>query len=69
MSKLADKLRKMGIYNTVEAEREQCAERVRLVSRIERLRGLCKTAVGMLHDAGRDDDAEVISELIGDMEV
>lgn len=37
-------------------------------ARIESLRGLCKTAVGMLRDADRDADAETIAALIGDME-
>lgn len=43
-------------------------DRKRLIDRVERLRGLCKTAVGMLRDAGRDADAELIHGLIGDME-
>jgi hypothetical protein len=34
--------------------REAADELTRLVDRVERLRGLCKSAVGMLHDAGRD---------------
>jgi len=40
----------------------------RLVARVERLRGLCKTAIGMLHDADRTSDAEKIHALVGDME-
>ena len=45
----------------------QC-ELERMRDRIESLRGLCKTAVGMLRDAGRDQDAETIAARIGDME-
>lgn len=48
--------------------REAADELTRLVDRVERLRGLCKSAVGMLHDAGRDTDADEIRALIGDME-
>ena len=44
------------------------AEIGRLVHRVERLRGLCKTSVGMLRDAGRDADADCVHALIGDME-
>ena len=40
----------------------------RLRRRVEKLRGLCKTAVGMLHDCEAHDDAQRISKLIGDME-
>ena len=43
-------------------------DRKRLIDRVERLRGLAKTAVGMLRDAGRDADAEIIYGYIGDME-
>jgi O-succinylbenzoate synthase len=43
-------------------------ETLRLRTRVEALRGLCKTAVGMLRDADRTKDAETIHALIGDME-
>lgn len=53
----------------MSAEREAFeAEIARLVNRVERLRGLCKTAVGMLRDAECDRDADRIAALIGDME-
>ena len=41
---------------------------IRMRGRIESLRGLLKTAVGMLHDSGRDADADEIHALIVDME-
>jgi hypothetical protein len=43
-------------------------ETVLLRLRVESLRGLCKTAVGYLHDAGRDAEADQVHALIGDME-
>lgn len=43
-------------------------EAARLRLRVESLRGLCKTAVGLLHDAERDEDADMVAALIGDME-
>lgn len=43
-------------------------ENARLRNRIESLRGLCKSAVGYLRDAGADSDAEKIYRLIGDLE-
>lgn len=39
-----------------------------LVTRINRLRGLCKSAVGIIYDAGLIDDAEAIAQQIGDLE-
>ena len=49
----------------------QDAELVRMRERIERLRGLCKSLVGMLRAAGGDEwiaEAEICQALIGDME-
>lgn len=51
-----------------ETPDDMATEIKRLKDRIERLRGLAKTAVGMLHDRNADDDAELIQALIGDME-
>lgn len=47
-----------------QLERESARRR----QRIEGLRGLCKTAVGMLRDADAVKDASAIARLIGDME-
>jgi len=43
-------------------------ELARMRARIERLRGLCKTAVGFLRDADAVEQANEIAALIGDME-
>ena len=40
----------------------------RLHARVERLRGLCKSASGWLLDAGDIDNSEAILGLVGDME-
>jgi hypothetical protein len=64
--------RKRDIYKAADfAMQDQAAEltteRDAVLRNIERLRGLCKTAVGMLHDADRTKDAETIHALIGDI--
>ena len=41
----------------------------RMRTRIESLRGLCKSASGWLHDAGDAENAERVLELVGDMEL
>lgn len=40
----------------------------RLHNRVERLRGLCKTASGWLLDVGRLKEADEVLRLVGDME-
>ena len=50
------------------SHKDLAQEAIRLRDRVERLRGLCKTATGYLHDAGMDVEANAIYELIGDME-
>ena len=47
------------------------AELIRMRARIERLRGLAKSLVGMLRDAGGDEwvkEADICQALIGDAE-
>ncbi len=50
------------------AMHEAADELTRLVDRVERLRGLCKSAAGWLFDAGRHEEAERVLKLVGDME-
>lgn len=52
----------------LEALAELCADYDRLCDRIERLRGLCKSASGWLLDAGDVEHSDIVLGLVGDME-
>lgn len=54
---------------TESYERKQLLDEIdRLRHRVERLRGLCKSASGWLLDAGDTVNSEIVLDLIGDAE-
>ena len=58
----------MALESAPPSTTEHHAELRRMRDRIERLRGLCKTAVGYLRDADDYKQADEVAALIGDME-
>ena len=67
---LSEQLRALSRHEHSDASigTDAADEFARMRARIESLRGLCKTAVGMLHDAGSTAEADQVQALIGDME-
>lgn len=66
--RIADDLEADGAYQAAKSVRALFNERKRLRDRVERLRGLCKSAVGYLSEAGAYGDADKIDKMIGTAE-
>ena len=66
--RIADDLEADGAYQAAKSVRALFNERKRLRDRVERLRELCSSAVGMLRDTGESDWSDILAAKIGDME-